>query len=192
MERQTERAARPPSVAGVPRNGIRPPSDAALSADLARRGMRLTEQRRLILAAVRSTDRHPTAEWVHQAVRRQRPRISLATVYRNLRLLAREGLLTEMQAGPSARFDARTLRHHHFTCTGCGRIYDLDQPVDPRLDARVAARTGFQVLHHRIEFYGVCRACPPRREGRVTTRRAASRRRRPASAASAPSAAPAP
>lgn len=139
---------------------------SALRADLAGRGMRLTAQRRLILAAVRATDTHPTAEWIHAAVRRRRARVSLATVYRNLRLLARHGLLTEIQAGPSVRFDARVHRHHHFTCSHCGRIFDLDDPVDRRLDTRVAARTGFRVSHHRIEFYGICDGCVTRTSGR--------------------------
>jgi Fur family ferric uptake transcriptional regulator/Fur family peroxide stress response transcriptional regulator len=135
--------------------------------------MRLTDQRRLILEAVRETDTHPTAEWVHAAVRRRRPRVSLATVYRNLRLLARQGLLAEIHAGPSVRFDARVQRHHHFTCSGCGRITDLEQPVDRRLDARVAARTGFRITHHRIDFYGVCGACLPQAGRRPSGRRPA-------------------
>jgi Fe2+ or Zn2+ uptake regulation protein len=144
--------------------------DAWLRVDLARRGMRLTNQRRLILAAVQATDTHPTAESVHAAVRRQMPRIGLGTVYRNLRLLARRGLLSEIAGGPSVRFDARVDRHHHFTCSACGRIFDLDEPIDPRLDARVATQTGFRVSHHRIEFFGLCggcgsgRATRPRRE----------------------------
>jgi len=140
--------------------------DHALRADLARRGMRLTAQRRLILEVVRATDAHPTAEWVHAAVRRRRPRVGLATVYRNLRLLVRHGLLAEIQAGPSIRFDARVPPHHHFTCAHCRRIFDLDEPVDPGLDARVAARTGFRVSHHRIEFHGLCGRCATRATGR--------------------------
>ncbi len=143
-----------------------PGAEAALRLNLARRGMRLTEQRRLILTAVRSTDSHPTAEWVHAAVRRRLPRVSLATVYRNLRLLAQHGLLAEIQAGPSIRFDARAHRHHHFTCSACGRIFDLDEPLDARLDARVAAQTGFRVSHHRIDFFGMCGRCISRRTRR--------------------------
>jgi Fur family peroxide stress response transcriptional regulator len=135
---------------------------ASVRASLAGRGLRLTDQRRLILAVVQETDRHPTAEWVHAAVRRRRPRVSLATVYRNLRLLARQGLLAEIQTGPSLRFDGRVHRHHHFTCVACERIFDLEEPVDARLDARVASRTGFRVTHHRIEFYGRCADCRPR------------------------------
>lgn len=121
--------------------------------------MRLTVPRRLILAAVRQTDGHPTAEWIHAAVRRRLPRVSLGTVYRNLKVLADQGLLTEIREGPLIRFDARLDRHHHFTCTACRRIFDLAEPVDARLESRVAARTGFRVSHHRIEFYGLCAGC---------------------------------
>lgn len=141
-------------------------AERALRADLARRGLRLTAQRRLILGVVQATDVHPTAEWVHAAVRRARPRVSLGTVYRNLRLLARQGLLAEIRWGGTLRFDARVHRHHHFTCSACGRIFDLEEPVDARLEARVASRTGFRVSHHRIEFFGACGECARRRPRR--------------------------
>lgn len=151
--------------------GTRARGREAAGLDLARRGLRLTNQRRLILAVLRATERHPTAEWVHAEVRKHLPRIGLGTVYRNLRLLADQGLLTEIHAGPSVRFDARLHRHHHFTCGSCARIYDLDEPVDARLDARIASRTGFQVSHHRIDFYGVCGECASSRPGRGDRRR---------------------
>lgn len=139
--------------------GTEPPG---LQTQLRRRGLRLTAPRRAILAAVRASDAHPSAEAVHAAVRRHLPRVSLATVYRNLRLLARAGLIRELPASPWLRFDGRLEHHHHFTCTRCGRIYDVDEPGDPRLDARVAARTGFRVAFHRIEFVGVCSRCAGR------------------------------
>src|SRR5262249_22978446 len=101
----------------------------------------------------------------------------LATVYRNLRLLAQHGLLTEILSGPSIRFDARVHRHRHFTCAACRRIFDLDEPVDARLEARVAARTGFRVSHHRIEFYGLCDGCTPQRPRRSPRGREASEAR---------------
>ena len=136
-------------------------------------GLRLTGPRRVILEVLRGTESHPTAEWVHRLVRRRLPRVSLGTVYRNLRLLVAEGLVKELP-GPHARFDGNTSEHHHFTCLGCGRMVDVDGPLtEPHSRAlchRVAARAGVSVTHHRIEFYGRCAVCrkksrrpPPRR-----------------------------
>src|SRR5438477_10965167 len=85
------------------------------SAALRARGLRLTGPRRVVLEVLRGSDAHPTAEFVHRLVRRRLPRVSLGTVYRNLRLLVAEGLAAEIP-GPHARFDAHMDAHHHFTC----------------------------------------------------------------------------
>jgi Fe2+ or Zn2+ uptake regulation protein len=138
-------------------------------AGLRRDGRRVTDQRRLILEAVRATHTHPTAEWVYRQVRRRLPRISLGTVYRNLRLLVEEGLIQELDSGGYGRYDGNTTRHHHFTCRGCGQIIDLALPVDRALDHRAASRTGLEISHHRIEFYGRCAACRAR-DGRAKRR----------------------
>src|SRR5262245_65856772 len=98
------------------------------AAALRRAGLRLTGPRRLVLEVVRSTDAHPTAEAIHQTVRRRLPSVSLGTVYRNLRVLVEEGLVKELP-GPHARFDGNLREHHHFTCLGCGRIADVDGRV---------------------------------------------------------------
>ena len=130
-------------------------------------GLRLTAPRQLVLEAVRGSDAHPTAEAVHQMVRCRLPRVSLGTVYRNLRLLVAQGLLKELP-GPYTRFDGNLSEHHHFNCLACGRIADVAGPVTERhsraLMSRVASSGGFSVTHHRIEFYGRCAAC--RRKGR--------------------------
>jgi Fur family peroxide stress response transcriptional regulator len=132
--------------------------DAALRA----RGLRLTGPRRVVLEVVRGTGSHPTAEWVYRMVRRRLPRVSLGTVYRNLRLLAAEGLLKELP-GPHTRFDGNLQEHYHVTCVRCGSMVDVEQPLgDPHaraLRGRVAAQSGFSVTHHRIEFYGRCLEC---------------------------------
>src|SRR5258705_29932 len=108
--------------------------DGAESA-LRARGLRLTGPRRVVLDVVRATGSHPTAEWVHQMVRRRLPRVSLGTVYRNLRLLVAEGLAKELP-GPHARFDGNLSENHHFTCIGCGRISDVQAPIsDPHARA---------------------------------------------------------
>ncbi len=139
------------------------------------RGLRQTGPRRIVLEVVRATDSHPTAEWVHGMVRRRLPRVSLGTVYRNLRLLVAAGLVNE-RPGPHARFDGNVSRHHHFTCTGCGRIVDvagvLAEAQARALCARVASLTGLGITHQRFEFYGRCRACQTRARRRAGRRRA--------------------
>jgi len=152
-------------------------SSAAAGSDdaLRTRGLRLTGPRRVVLEVVRGTDSHPTAERVHEMVRRRLPRVSLGTVYRNLRLLVAEGLVNELP-GPHARFDGNVSDHHHFTCLGCGRIADvagtMTEPHSRALCLRVAAQSGLSVSHHRIDFYGRCPECregvsgkPARRKG---------------------------
>ena len=74
------------------------------------RGLRLTRPRRLILDVVRATDAHPTAAFVYRRVRRRLPRVSLATVYRNLRMLAAEGFLAERADEAGMRFRHARLR----------------------------------------------------------------------------------
>jgi Fe2+ or Zn2+ uptake regulation protein len=139
------------------------------TAALSIRGLRSTRARRVILETVRGTDAHPTAEWVFRKVRRQLPRVSLGTVYRNLRLLVRAGLLVERADAGGFRFDGNTAEHHHFTCVACGRVYDLAERMDRGLHRRVASRTGFEVFRHRIEFYGRCAGCSTSRRGRRNT-----------------------
>jgi Fe2+ or Zn2+ uptake regulation protein len=123
------------------------------------RGLRLTEPRRLILEAVRATDAHPSASMVYRSVRRRLPRISLATVYRNLRRLAAEGFLLERAGVDGLRFDGNTERHDHFTCLSCRRVFDVARARGATTRRRLAARAGFEVLDQRVEFYGRCAAC---------------------------------
>jgi Fur family transcriptional regulator, peroxide stress response regulator len=134
------------------------------------RGLRLTRPRRLILDVVRATDVHPTAVFVYQRVRRRLPRVSLATVYRNLRMLAAEGFLAERTDAGGLRFDGNTGPHDHFTCLSCGRIYDVPARAERSGRRRVAARTGFEVLDHRTEYYGRCGACRRQRGRSPVTR----------------------
>jgi Fur family ferric uptake transcriptional regulator len=124
---------------------------------------RASRQRDLILAVVRSTMDHPTAEWVFEHTRRRLPRISLGTVYRNLRRLAQEGLIRELHAGGlSARFDGNTGRHYHIRCLGCGRVSDLPLSVDTRLEEEAGRAVNYRILGHEVEVQGLCPLCQAR------------------------------
>jgi Fur family transcriptional regulator, peroxide stress response regulator len=127
----------------------------AHAAVLHARGKRLTRPRRVILDIVRASDAHPSAAAVYRQVRRRLPRVSLATVYRNLRMLAAEGLVIERADLAGMRFDGNTAPHDHFTCVECRRIYD----VPAGTVHGVVSGSQFEVLIQRIEFYGRCGAC---------------------------------
>lgn len=122
--------------------------------------LRRTKQKEAILEVLRGTTSHPTADWVYNEVRKEIPNISLGTVYRNLRLLCESGEILELDlCGTLARFDARQDNHYHFRCEKCGRVFDVDLPVDEEIDRRAAQKTGFEVSFHRLEFRGVCKNC---------------------------------
>ncbi len=97
-----------------------------------------------------STKSHPTAEWLYEEVKKEIPNIRLGTVYRNLRLMKRQGEILELeQTGTYRRFDGNPANHYHFRCDECARVFD----------ERVEKNTGFKVSHHRLEFRGLCRDC---------------------------------
>jgi Fe2+ or Zn2+ uptake regulation protein len=133
------------------------------------RGLRLTRPRRVSLEVVRATEAHPSAAVVYQRVRRLLPRVSLGTVYRNLRRLSAEGLVQERAETGGLRFDGNTTPHDHFTCVACGRILDIPRGRRPRPPR--AAAPDVEVLSHRIEFYGRCGACRRRGLSSTVTRR---------------------
>lgn len=120
---------------------------------------RYSRQRELIYQAVRDSRAHPTAEMVFQQIRPENPRLSLGTVYRNLNLLAEEGLLTRMPF-PVERYDSRTHPHCHLRCEKCGAVSDLELAYTPELDAAAAALCPEAGIHrHDLVFYGLCSQC---------------------------------
>ena len=119
-----------------------------------------SRQRERILELLRSTGRHPTAEWVYRELKEEFPGLSLGTVYRNLSVLIDQGLINKIDFGSTFdRFDANTGQHYHFVCEQCGAIADLELPVDPSLNDRVNEATPFTARRHSIEFYGLCDRC---------------------------------
>ncbi len=121
---------------------------------------RETRQREAILRVLINTKAHPTADWIYEEVRKEIPNISKGTVYRNLQVLQEDGAVTELNLnGTVSRFEAKQVSHYHFRCERCGRVFDLDEPVNNKLDERVAKRTGFTVSHHQLEFRGLCKDC---------------------------------
>ena len=128
---------------------------------------RKTQQLRLVYEAVAATESHPTAEWVYRRVRRQLPRISLGTVYRNLQRLVEEGRLKAWSRGRTTRFDADVTRHDHFVCRACGLMLDLERSGEALAAEKRLRGRGHEVHDRVLEFIGLCREC---RRGRVSHR----------------------
>jgi Fur family peroxide stress response transcriptional regulator len=121
---------------------------------------RRSRQRDRILALLRSTGIHPTANWIYAKMRKEFPDLSMGTVYRNIGILIQQGLVNRIDFGSTFdRFDANTAPHYHFICENCGAIADLGIPVDDSLNRRAGKSADFEVHRHEIEFYGLCAKC---------------------------------
>ncbi len=122
--------------------------------------MRLTTQRQIILEELLKVSSHPTASEVYDMVRKRLPRIGLGTVYRNLELMAESGMILKLEVGGTQkRFDATIKPHYHVRCTECGRVDDIDMPVQQEINESAALASHYQILSHHIEFTGLCSDC---------------------------------
>ncbi|MCK4512416.1 transcriptional repressor [bacterium] len=124
------------------------------------RAIRMTESRKAILSALSGTRAHPTADEVYSLVRAELPKVSLGTVYRNLDLLAKQGLIrTLATAGEQRRYDGMLDNHHHIRCEVCGRIDDIELGNTERLDELLVDGRGYEVHGYTLCFTGVCKEC---------------------------------
>lgn len=122
--------------------------------------MRMTHQREIILEELRRVETHPTADELYHMVRTRLPRISRATVYRNLEQLAEAGMVTKLfGTGNQKRFDGKTVRHHHVRCVKCGRIADIRLACEPDCEPEVTDTCGFYILERQVDYLGICPEC---------------------------------
>lgn len=119
---------------------------------------RHSKQRDAIIEYLAGTISHPTAEEVYEAVREEYPGIGIATVYRNLNQLSADGTIRKIECGSGIdRFDYRVSDHAHFTCTTCGRVYDVFMDMD-KLDELADCMPG-EAAKRELMFYGTCERC---------------------------------
>lgn len=123
--------------------------------------MKYSRQRELIKNALSKRTDHPTAEDIYHEIHDIEPTISLATVYRNLNLLADNGEIRKVKfQGTSDRFDPITAEHFHFVCNRCGKVQDLSIKTEfKKMDELIMSETGADVYFHDLIVYGECREC---------------------------------
>jgi len=120
----------------------------------------MTRQRRVILEELCRINDHPSADELHRRLRLKQDRISLATVYRNLELLASQGVIAKLeQSGSQKRFDGDTEPHYHFRCLGCDRVEDVTGWPVQGIDDIIKFLDGYLITGHRLELVGFCPDC---------------------------------
>ena len=125
---------------------------------------KLTPQRMTILRVfLDNAGGHVSAEELYAMVKKENPDIGLATVYRTLDLLAEMGILMKMDFGDGkARFemsDREVHHHHHLICLNCGKVEEFDLDLLETLEESIENKTGFEIVDHRLKFYGYCGEC---------------------------------
>jgi Fur family ferric uptake transcriptional regulator len=141
------------------------------------RGMRMTDQRRVVARVLSQSHDHPDVEELYRRSAAVDPHISIATVYRTVRLFEEAGVVEKHDFGDGrSRYEEAGDDHHdHLIDTRSGEVIEFFDAEIERLKSEIAERLGFQLIGHKLELYGVPieGAEPGKREGLVFTRHAA-------------------
>ena len=121
------------------------------------KGLKMTGQRRVISQVLSEADDHPDVEEVHRRAAQIDPRISIATVYRTMRLLEDAQVIERVDLGDGrARYEEATAdHHHHLIDTRTGRIIEFASPELEAMKERIARELGYKIVGYRLEIYGV-------------------------------------
>ncbi|HYM33579.1 MAG TPA: Fur family transcriptional regulator [Candidatus Cybelea sp.] len=121
------------------------------------KGMRMTEQRRIIARVLSGADDHPDVEELHRRAHRIDPKISIATVYRTVRMFEEAGILSrhDFRDGRSRYEEAPEVHHDHLIDLQTGKVIEFQNAEIEELQKRIAERLGYRLMDHRLELYGV-------------------------------------
>ncbi len=122
--------------------------------------LRMTNQREIILQELKKSKRHLSADELYDIVKKNMPRISLATVYRNLEILSETGVIRKLEiSGRQKRFDFDVSDHDHIYCVTCHRVDNLNikrKDVDSK---QLGVEAGYSITGYRVEVVGICPEC---------------------------------
>jgi Fur family peroxide stress response transcriptional regulator len=124
-------------------------------------GHKITPQRLAIVKILAKSEGHPSVENIHARITRDFPTMSLATVYKNISLIKSLGEVLELGfPDGSNRYDGnRPTPHPHVICVKCKKIVDPDLDSLDEMKKEVASETNFEILNHRLDFFGICGPC---------------------------------
>ncbi len=124
-------------------------------------GLRVTNQRALILEIIRRGQGHLDADEVYRQAREKQPRLSMSTVYRTLQLLKKLGLIEEVHFNEEHHhYEMKPpSEHHHMVCLGCGKVIEFRYPLSGYVKRNVAEAKDFDIVDAEIRMTGYCSRC---------------------------------
>jgi Fur family ferric uptake transcriptional regulator len=160
-----------PSMAMMKSDSPETPAASRIEAMCVEQGLKMTGQRRLIARILSEAEDHPDVEELHRRALERDKRVSIATVYRTVRLLEERGILERRDfGGGRARYDlADRGHHHHLIDVESGHVIEFADEVHEALAQAIARRLGYDLVGHKLELFGkrrVTHDTPPQRNGR--------------------------
>ena len=121
-----------------------------------KKGVRLTDQRKLVAQVLSESQDHPDVDELHKRVSKLDPKISIATVYRTVKLFEESGILAKHDfKGNKARYEQTSIEHHdHLIDINTGKITEFVNDDIEKLQKKVAEKLGYKLVDHRLELYG--------------------------------------
>lgn len=129
-------------------------------------GLRITNQRALILDVIRHGDGHLDADEVYRQARRKQARLSLSTVYRTLQTLKKLGLVEEVHFDEAHHhYEIKpSAEHHHLVCLSCGRVIEFQYPLAHLIKRNITEAKDFEITGSEVRMTGYCPTCRQRRK----------------------------
>lgn len=128
---------------------------------LKEKNIRITESRKAIIAYMIDAHHHPSAEQIYRDLLPEYPSLSLATVYNNLKVLIREGFVTEIKLvnDNTSYFDFLDSYHPHIVCERCGKISDITSLSLTAMKEQANDETDYDITQMQVIMYGICSDC---------------------------------
>jgi Fur family transcriptional regulator, peroxide stress response regulator len=122
--------------------------------------VRITPQRQEMIAILKNSKEHWTAEEIFNELGKQFSSVSITTVYNNLKLFVKLGLVEELQFGEGlSKFEWKSEEHYHIICSNCGKIEDFYYPQLKEVEAFAQDLSKYKIKNHQLQFYGTCKNC---------------------------------